>query len=84
MNWCYSLPVDDAEKCRQISDAFHKAMAVFDDNTIRVLEFHLRDRYNIYIGSVPCSSVEEIEAALCDIAGSAAELLISKMRSFLH
>lgn len=70
--------------CSKLADAFYKSMKVFDANASRVLEFHLQEKYGIRIGSAPCSSIEEIEKALRDIAGVAADILISRMRSFLR
>lgn len=70
--------------CGKIEDAFRNATKVFDEPAVPVLMYHLEERYGIRIGSAPCSSVEDIEAALLDIAGSAADLLIARMRSFLR
>lgn len=74
---------DEAE-CRSIDAAFVQAMRVFDESAVRVLKFHLEEKYGIRIGTCPCSNVEEIEAALREIAGIASDLLISRMRAFLR
>jgi hypothetical protein len=77
------LPENETD-CKKIEQAFLKATKVFDESAVRVLMYHLEDKYHVHIGSAPCSSVEQIYAALLDIAGSAADLLISRMRSFLR
>lgn len=77
------MPAEQAD-CKKIEAAFMKAMHAFDEQSIRVLLFHLEERYGIRIGSSPCASLEEIEAGLTEIAGVASDILISRMRSFLR
>jgi hypothetical protein len=74
---------DEAE-CKRIEAAFAQAMRAFDESAVRVLQFHLEEKYGIKIGSKPCASLEEIEATLTEIAGVAADILISRMRAFLR
>lgn len=75
---------ENEDDCKKIEQAFLQATKVFDDSAVRVLIFHLEEKYHVHIGCAPCSSVEEIYTALLDIAGSAADLLISRMRSNLR
>lgn len=77
------MPSDEAE-CKKIEAAFAQAMRAFDEPAVQVLKFHLEERYGIRIGTYPCSTLEEIEAALTEIAGVAADLLISRMRAFMR
>jgi hypothetical protein len=77
------MPSDDAS-CKKLEDAFVQAMRAFDESAVRVLKFHLEERYGIKIGACPCSSIEEIEAALTEIAGVGSDILISRMRSFMR
>lgn len=72
------------DECRRIDAAFTQAMRAFDESAVRVLKFHLEEKYGIRIGVCPCSSVEEIEVALTEIAGVASDILVSRMRSFLR
>ncbi|MEO9295150.1 MAG: hypothetical protein ABI347_06075 [Nitrososphaera sp.] len=54
------------------------------DSAVEALVFVLKERYSIKLGGrSPCSSIEEIEAALVDISGTAAEILIMRMRAHL-
>lgn len=41
---------------------------VLGENTINVLIYQLKEKYNFKIGSPPCASFYEIEKALVDIA----------------
>jgi hypothetical protein len=77
------VPISDAGNCKKIEEALKKALTTFDEPAVRVLLYHLEEKYRIRF-EPPCSSVEEIEAALSDIAGSASDLVISRMRSFLR
>jgi hypothetical protein len=77
------MPADEAE-CRRIEVAFVQAMRAFDEPAVQILKFHLEEKYGIRIGVCPCSTLEEIEAALTEIAGVASDLLISRMRAFLR
>jgi hypothetical protein len=78
------MTINDKDECKKIEEAFLKAMKVFDDSAVRVLVSQLEEKYSVRIGSEPCSSVAEIEAALFDIAGVGADLLTSRIRSFLR
>ncbi|AIF82104.1 hypothetical protein NTE_00020 [Candidatus Nitrososphaera evergladensis SR1] len=77
------MSISDAGDCKKIEEALKKALNTFDESAVRVLFYHLAEKYRIRF-EPPCSSVEEIEAALFDIAGPASDLVISRMRSFLH
>jgi hypothetical protein len=78
------MPLNGADECTKIEVAFRKTMSIYGENTARVLLFQLEEKYDIRIGSTPCASLEEIEAALFDIAGVGADILISRMRSFMR
>lgn len=78
------MPVNDASECKKIAEAFEKATKVFDPNTTLLLRSLLEERCGLKIGSPPCSTLEEIEAAMTEIAGTGADLLISRMRSFMR
>lgn len=80
----FSLMPKKEVECRKIEKAFRKATKVFGDSVVQLLIYHLEEKYGVHIGSAPCSSVEEIEAALTDVAGGAADILISRMRTFLR
>lgn len=76
--------INEKDECKKIEEAFMTAMKVFDQSAIMVLVSQLEERYNIRLGSAPCSTLAEIEAALFDIAGVGSDLLISRLRSFLR
>lgn len=77
------MPVSNAGDCKKIEEALKKAVGAFDKSAARVLLYHLEEKYRIRF-EPPCSSVEEIEAALFDIAGPASDLVVSRMRAFLR
>lgn len=70
--------------CAQKRQALKHALRVFGENTYNLLVFHLEDRYKLIINGSPCSAVADIEAALTDMAGSSADLIISRMHSYLR
>jgi hypothetical protein len=74
----------DESECKKIEAAFFQAMRAFDEPAVQVLKFHLEEKYGIRIGVCPCSTLEEIEVVLTEIAGVAADLLISRMRAFMR
>ncbi|UVS68308.1 hypothetical protein [Nitrososphaera viennensis] len=77
------MSIYDAGNCKKIEEALKEALSTFDKPAVRVLLYHLEEKYHIRF-EPPCSSVEEIEAALFDIAGPASDLVVSRMRSFLR
>jgi hypothetical protein len=77
------VPISDAGDCKKIEEALKRALETFEPPATRVLLYHLAERYHISF-EPPCSSMEEIEAALFDIAGPASDLVVSRMRSFLR
>jgi hypothetical protein len=81
-----AMTINEKDECKKIEEAFMKAMKVFDESAVRVLVSQLEEKYNIRLGSVPCSSLAEIEAALLCIAGVGSDLetLTSRIRSFLR
>lgn len=74
------IPSDD---CKKLETAFLSAASILGGSAAEALVFVLRERYRIRLGSAPCSSIEEIEAALVDISGAAAEILVMRMRTYL-
>lgn len=70
--------------CRKIEYAFRSATQIFGPAIIESLVSDLKEKYNIRIGTFPCSSVNEIEAALAEIIGTSADILVSRMRSFMR
>ncbi|HEU4985057.1 MAG TPA: hypothetical protein VFT58_05405 [Nitrososphaera sp.] len=77
------MSISDAGDCKKIEDALKRTLDTFEAPAVRVLLYHLAEKYHIRF-EPPCSSVEEIEAALFDIAGPASDLVVSRMRSFLR
>ncbi len=76
------MPTSDPVECAKIAKAFDRATDVFEKYSARLLRSILEEKHGIQIGTCPCSTLEEIEAALFEIAGVAADLLVSRMRSF--
>lgn len=72
-----------ANNCKELEMAFLSAAGILGDSAAEALVFVLKDRYKIRLGGPPCSSMEEIEAALVDISGAAAEILVVRMRAYL-
>jgi hypothetical protein len=71
--------------CRTKHMALNHALSVFGENAARLLISQLEDKYRLIIdGSTPCSSLEDIEQALLDIAGPSSDLIIARMRAFLR
>lgn len=70
--------------CAQKREALKQALGVFGNEAYNVLVFHLEDRYKLIINGSPCSAVADIESALTDMAGSSADLIISRMHSYLR
>ena len=72
-----------ANNCKELEMAFLSAASILGDSAAQALVFVLKDRYKISLGDPPCSSREEIEVALVDISGAAAEILLVRMRTYL-
>ena len=72
-----------AKNCKEIEMALLSAASILGDPAAQALVFVLKDRYGIRLGGPPCSSREEIEAALVDISGATAEILLVKTRAYL-
>jgi hypothetical protein len=77
------VSISNAGDCKKIEEALKKALETFDAPAVRVLLYHLAEKYHVRF-EPPCSSAKEIEAALFDIAGPASDLVVSRMRSFLR
>ena len=73
----------DGKDCDKIEQAFKNAVRVFDESAVRVLLYHLEEKYHMRF-EPPCPKLEEIEAALHDIAGPAADVIIVRIRAFLR
>ena len=72
-----------ANNCKELEMAFLSAASILGDSATEALVFVLKDRYRIRFVGPPCSSMEEIEAALVDISGVASEILACRMRTYL-
>ncbi|MEO9294209.1 MAG: hypothetical protein ABI347_01250 [Nitrososphaera sp.] len=71
--------------CATKRNALNYALGVFGKDASRLLISQLEDKYKLIIdGSTPCSSLEEIEQALFDIAGPSSDLIIARMHAFLR
>lgn len=70
--------------CRTKHMALNHALSVLGENAARLLISQLEDRYRRIIdGSTPCSSLEDIEQAILDIAGPSSDLIIVRICAFL-
>jgi hypothetical protein len=70
--------------CAQKRKALNYALTAFDESAYRLVVSQLEDRYKLIIEGSPCSAVADIEAALRDMAGSSADLIISRMHAYLR
>ena len=70
--------------CTTKRQAFNQAISVFGEGAGRLLISQLEDKYKLRITSSPCSAIADIESALVDMAGPSADLIISRMHSFLR
>jgi hypothetical protein len=70
--------------CIAKREALKFALSAFGPGAYRLMVFHLEDRYNVKIESSPCSELADLEDALRDMAGSSADLVITRMRSYLR
>ena len=71
--------------CKTKQNALNHALSVFGENAARLLISQLEDKYRLIVnGTTPCSSLEDIEHALFDIAGPSSDLIIARMRAFLR
>lgn len=71
--------------CKTKQNALNQALSVFGKEAARLLISQLEDRYGLIVKcSTPCSSLEDIEHALFDIAGPSSELIIARMHAFLR
>lgn len=77
--------VNDPCYCERLETALRQAAMIFGEPIVEALMTALREQYGVRIGpgSLPCSSMEEIESALTQIAGSGAEILMKRMRDVL-
>ena len=74
----------DGGYCIALEGALRQAISIFGDQAAEALILALKERYNIRLGQAPCSSVEEIFEALADLSGPGADILVSRIRSFLR
>ena len=74
----------DASYCKELERALRQAAIIFGDHAAEALMLALKERYGIKLGQAPCSSIDDIARALCDISGPGADILISRVRSFLR
>jgi hypothetical protein len=77
--------VNDPCYCEKLECALRQAALVFGEPVVEALVTALRDQYGIRIGPgrLPCSSLQEVEVALAEIAGSGAEILAKRMRHLM-
>lgn len=76
--------VNDQSYCAALENALTQAASIFGDQAGEVLILALKERYGIKMGQAPCSSIKKITTALIDISGPGADILISRVRSFLQ
>jgi hypothetical protein len=71
--------------CEKLESALRQAMMIFGAPMVDALVKALRDQYGVRLGPnlLPCSSLQEIEGALEQIAGSGAKILMNRIREFL-
>jgi hypothetical protein len=74
----------DASYCKELERALRQAASIFGDYAAEALILALKERYGIKLGQAPCSPIDDIAKALCDISGPGADILISRVRSFLR
>jgi hypothetical protein len=73
-----------ADYCAALEKALLETMEIFGADSAQAMVIALKSKYGIRFGSAPCSSIEEIEKALVEITGTGADIIISRMRSFLR
>lgn len=73
-----------ADYCAALEKALLKTMEIFGPDSAQAMVMALQTRYGIKLGSPPWSSIEEIERALAEITGTGADIIISRMRSFMR
>ena len=73
-----------ADYCKGLEKALREAMNVFGEDSANATIMALTSKYGIKIGKPPCSSIEDIEKALAEITGTGADIIVSRMRSFLR
>lgn len=74
----------DDSYCIALEGALRHSISIFGDQAAEALILALKERYNIRLGQAPCSSIEEIFEALTDLSGPGADILVSRIRSFLR
>lgn len=79
-----SVNTEDAGYCTRLEKALREAMSVFGEDSVTATIMALTSKYGIKIGKPPCSSIEDIERALAEITGTGADIIVSRMRSFLR
>jgi len=70
--------------CEGLEKALREAMSAFGEDSATATIMALTSKYGIRIGKPPCSSIEDIEKALAEITGTGADIIVSRMRSFLR
>lgn len=71
--------------CKTKRIALEHALKVYGADASRLVISQLEDKYKLIIsGSTPCSSVADIEAAVFDLAGPSADLIIARLHAFLR
>jgi hypothetical protein len=70
--------------CAGVEKALREAMGVFGDDSMEATIMVLKNKYGIRLGNPPCSSITEIENALAEITGTGADIIVSRLRSFMR
>jgi hypothetical protein len=70
------------ENCRRLEQALMEALRPFGEQGVRLLMSQLDEKYHIRFVP-PCPTMDQIEAALLDIAGPATAAIVSRMRSYI-
>lgn len=78
------VDTSSADYCASLEKALLETLGIFGEDSAKATVIVLKTRYGIRLGSPPCSSIEEIERALAEITGTGADIIISRMRSFLR
>lgn len=73
-----------ADYCAGLERALREAMGVFGEDSVTAMIMALKGKCGIRLGEPPCSSIEEIEKALGEITGTGADIIVSRLRSFMR
>lgn len=77
------MPPNGEANSKNVKEAFLRAINVLGPETSRLLLYHLEHNYGISVEGSSFAKSSEIEAALTDVAGTGATLIIQKMREYM-